>query len=233
MKSLTLWPEWSFAVCHLGKRVENRPRPAAFYGLRPGDVFAIAAGQSMGGRPGVSAAVEAVHAVAGMARLAMVRDLTSLAHPPDPTLQISSGARCSMTDHQAQSVVAVARLESCSLNTRADGGWAVPGQYGLRLTDVRVLVPVGCSVGDYPGNRQGGWTLPGEVARAVVAQLWPMRLIADGLVHAARPHTADYDLTACGQPWSTLYPGAPENEAPAGTTPTCEACAAKLARWSS
>lgn len=40
MKALTLWPEWLFAVLYLGKRVENRPRRPAFYGLHPGDWLA-------------------------------------------------------------------------------------------------------------------------------------------------------------------------------------------------
>ena len=25
LHALTLWPEWAWAVCHLGKDVENRP----------------------------------------------------------------------------------------------------------------------------------------------------------------------------------------------------------------
>jgi hypothetical protein len=50
MKSLTIWPEWCFAMIHLGKRIENRVwRPSdEMIGQR----FALHAGAHIGGRKG-------------------------------------------------------------------------------------------------------------------------------------------------------------------------------------
>lgn len=46
MKAITLWPEWAWAICALGKNVENRTwRPT----LRNCEQFAIHAGNSFGG----------------------------------------------------------------------------------------------------------------------------------------------------------------------------------------
>mgnify|MGYP003522317705 CR=1 FL=1 len=41
MKALTLWPEWAWAICHLGKNVENRSLviPPGLYCLHAGARF--------------------------------------------------------------------------------------------------------------------------------------------------------------------------------------------------
>ena len=44
MKALTLWPEWAWAICHLGKNVENRS-----WVIPPG-LYALHAGKRFGGR---------------------------------------------------------------------------------------------------------------------------------------------------------------------------------------
>ena len=48
LRALTLWPEWAWAVCHLGKNVENRswPIPRGMVG----ETIAIHAGARFGGR---------------------------------------------------------------------------------------------------------------------------------------------------------------------------------------
>lgn len=46
-RALTLWPEWVYAIVHLGKRIENRgwPPPESLIG----QPFALHAGKSIGG----------------------------------------------------------------------------------------------------------------------------------------------------------------------------------------
>lgn len=41
MKAITLWPEWAWAICHLGKNVENRSWviPPGLYALHAGSRF--------------------------------------------------------------------------------------------------------------------------------------------------------------------------------------------------
>ena len=47
MKALTIWPEWSWAFSHLGKRIENRGwEPPQYLG---GKQFCLHAGQRVGG----------------------------------------------------------------------------------------------------------------------------------------------------------------------------------------
>lgn len=68
MKALTLWPEWSWAICHLGKRIENRT-----WGPPPwmiGRMLAIHAGANIGGRPGRTAMDRGIEDLRRMAFLA-------------------------------------------------------------------------------------------------------------------------------------------------------------------
>lgn len=177
MRGLTLWPEWAFAVAVLGKDHENRPKPAYRYGLRVGDRFAIHAGAYLGGRKGAPATWEALQAVFHMAGRAGVGRRTSLTAPPYPSLGVADRADwakfhvLSGRHYPAQKVVAVATLLGCQYNEADASGWRVPGQYGFHL-HVQVLPSmVSCSVQEYPGNRQGLWSLPGPVAAAVRGQL--------------------------------------------------------------
>ena len=65
MKVLTLWPEWAWAICHLGKRIENRTwePPTSIIGRS----LAIHAGASIGGRPGSVAMHSGIMALRKMA----------------------------------------------------------------------------------------------------------------------------------------------------------------------
>lgn len=186
MRALTLWPEWAWAICYLGKEWENRPRPASWYGLRLGMEFAIHAGAHLGGRSGLPATLDALSAVKRMAERAGVKVDAEL-YGRNPSLGVGIGSDyqiLSARRYPAQAVVAVVTLDGCEWNggegrvELADAlrtpvahgvqGWRVPGQYGFRLRDVRVLpTPVSCTVAEYPGNRQGLWTLPGPVETRV------------------------------------------------------------------
>jgi hypothetical protein len=187
LRALTLWPEWAWAVCYLGKRVENRPRPAEWYGLHDQMEFAIHGGAHLGGRSGLPAAIEGLTAVKRMSEAAGVHKLDAEAYGRNPCLGIPDETGnyhiLSFRHYPAQMVVALVTLDRCEWNggesrvelrdgvRRPTDGWQVPGQYGFFLRDVRVLPrPVRCTVAEYPGNRQGLWTLP-EAVEAQVREL--------------------------------------------------------------
>ena len=66
MKALTLWPEWIFAICHLGKMVENRPwcPPKDVIGERIALHAAAHIGGGAGGRISTEFGLGAVGAMA-------------------------------------------------------------------------------------------------------------------------------------------------------------------------
>ena len=68
MKVLTLWPEWAWAICHLGKRIENRTwGPPEWIIVR---TLAINAGANIGGSPGRAARERGITDLRRMAFLA-------------------------------------------------------------------------------------------------------------------------------------------------------------------
>lgn len=184
MRCLTLWPEWAWSICYLGKPWENRPRPASWYGIQPGVPFAIHGGAYLGGRKGLPATLEGLEGVKAMAERAGVVGLRAELYGSNPSLEIAQGPNyriLSARRYPAQSVVAVVTLDRCEWNggerrvelrdalaRGSSEGWRVPGQYGFHLVDVKVLPePIPCTVAEYPGNRQGLWTLPSEVEAKV------------------------------------------------------------------
>lgn len=154
MRALTLWPEWAWAVAHLGKDVENRGWAPPFYIL--GQRIAIHAGRHVGGKSGAAAyraGTDCVRAAAMAAGL----DPSPLAD----WLNEMHRDLCAATS----AVVAVARVEY-SLGISPPSLWAEPGQRHWRLGDVVTLPrPVPCR------GAQGLWIVPREVEDAVAAQL--------------------------------------------------------------
>lgn len=65
MRALTLWPEWAWAICHLGKRIENRTWPVPSW-MR-GEQLAIHAGGQVGGNSGSTALLSGVSGLLVMA----------------------------------------------------------------------------------------------------------------------------------------------------------------------
>ena len=115
--ALTLWPEWAYAIAHLGKDVENRSwrPPAWLIGRR----LAIHAGADLGGRPGRMARLEA------QANL-----LCALGREPPVGVQIAT-----------RRIVAVVTVGEPTRDSQSP--WAVPGEWHWPLTEVvRVDVPV-------------------------------------------------------------------------------------------
>lgn len=111
MKALTFWPEWVYAIHHLGKRVENRG-----WALPIGVTFALHAGKNIGGRPGIPAMLESAEAL---------RIMSSRA---GSTYILRSG------DPERSSILGVFRVTSVDKPGEGDlDGWRVPEQFGNRL----------------------------------------------------------------------------------------------------
>lgn len=160
MKALTLYPEWAFAVAHLGKRVENRtwcPPPGL---LRVGDQLAIHGGAAFGGtstRIGVGGKVPS-------AWLDAVRDMVTMARRAGAPMPERITMRRLIEAAQGK-IVAVARFGGTP--TSVNDPWFV-GPVGWLLEDVQVLrQPVACK------GAQGLWDLPPAVLAQVADQLGP------------------------------------------------------------
>lgn len=154
MRALTLWPEWAWAVAHLGKDVENRGWAPPSYIL--GQWIAIHAGKNVGGRTGPRAYQEGTALVIETA-LRVGLD----PYAPDSFVTRMHRELCATTS----AVVAVARVEAECARC-APSAWAAAGQYHWRLHDVRTLArAVPCR------GAQGLWVVPREVEDAVAAQL--------------------------------------------------------------
>lgn len=148
MLAITLWPEWAWAICYLGKATENRSwyPPRELIGRR----LAIHAGAYVGGRKAQAAAAEAVDAVSRMAGFAGWRITThSDRRGPFAIEAVRLRERAATTfaadgPHLAgfgsvptSAVVAVATLASVDDEDRTP--WDVPGEWHWRLADVVVL----------------------------------------------------------------------------------------------
>lgn len=182
MRALTLWPEWAWAICKLGKRVENRSeRFARMIAGQVGDGWlAIHAGKNIGGRPGRAATKEGLSDLAFMAEQECwfvelgecYLDQTGVVDHPVaqftmPGSLVGEHDLCSdeLERVGASAIVAVCRVRGV-LPPGLVHPWKVATSAALKLDDVRVLAkPIPC------GGRQGLWTLPEDVERAVMAQV--------------------------------------------------------------
>lgn len=147
MKALTLTPEWAWAVCHLGKRVENRTwKPTA---SMIGQTIALHAGKA---RPDWSA----VDLMAGCAGWS-VRTFDHGYRKPGISLRAPD--RDALT---RGAIVATFRLVRTHAVAKANCvGWEC-GPICWDIADVQVLArPVPCK------GALGMWTVPADIAEQV------------------------------------------------------------------
>ena len=147
--ALTLWPEWAWVIAKsrswlFPKNVENRSwHPGRR--LPVGSRIAIHAGKTLGGRPGLLAADEAVAAV-----LDMYRDEHPKPIEPFPYFRTHLHA-CPKS-----AILCVATIDDYDQERRSK--WDVPGQWHWRLRDVVVLdEPIPCK------GSQGLWLIPPDI----------------------------------------------------------------------
>jgi hypothetical protein len=164
MKALTLWPEWAWAVTHLGKTIENRPYPPpeSLIGQR----IAIHAGVMVGGRTERWGRpfLEAFGLVMDMAGDA---GWGPIIIKNDQRIEFRKGSAAIDFDLQALhrgAVVATARVPGY-YGYNVSRHWGAPGQYQWRIADVKVLAkPVPCR------GYQRLWNLSSDVERRVLEQ---------------------------------------------------------------
>lgn len=147
--ALTLWPEWAYAIAHLGKDVENRiwAPPKSLIG----SWLAIHAGKHIGGKPGDDSMVEGLHEQLGSA------EELGLELPPFSEL---------LPQIKASAVVAVAKVIGVIQQAEPVGWYSGERVFGWRLSQIIALpAPVPCA------GKRGLWTLPPEVLVRVREQL--------------------------------------------------------------
>jgi len=179
MKALTLQQPWAWAVCHAGKRCENRawltaPGLLAVARSLVGQRFAVHAAAGTGTREQFHDAIEAM-IIMGRGSMPDLEVIPApCARRPNqwfPAADLPRGAivATARLDDVVRTVPGGHRLDPDGVRCLACGAlpisakppcahadpWAIPGTIGLILADVRVLpVPVPCK------GVQGWWTVP-------------------------------------------------------------------------
>ena len=164
MKALTLWPEWLWAVTHLGKPLENRtyPPPESLIGER----IALHAGLKVGGvtdkwGPRFLEAVGLVMEMAGEAGWGPM--IIKKAQLVEFHMYPVRMGLC--LENLPRGVVVATALVAGYHHDYKRRPWGAKGQYQWKLEDVRKLgTPIPCR------GYQRLWNLPPEVERAVREQ---------------------------------------------------------------
>jgi len=174
MKALTIWPEWIWAILHLGKRVENRSwePPQAVVGQR----IALHAGAHVGGRPGRAATDNGLRSVGGMAVRAgwswmLGEELDyvsfcpvcgSLGDPVDMWLREEDDRELSASCRRLVRGAFVGTAILARATTGDQTPWAVPGMVHWHLEDLKVLPEAIPAIG-----KQRLWNVPEEIEEAM------------------------------------------------------------------
>lgn len=158
LRALTLWPEWAYAVCHLGKNIENRqwvPPPGAI-----GHIICIHGGKYIGGLDtGTDRQWQAMLSLCETATKVTGKEYR-ISDQPGPC-----SVNADLINARGRGIVAVARLDNV-LKHSQDHGWYRADCFGWVLEDVVVLPePVECR------GAQGLWKVKPSVAEKVLAQL--------------------------------------------------------------
>ena len=162
MKALTLYPEWSHAICHLGKRIENRtwwPR-----GILKGEAYAIHAEKHIGGKPGSDHhAIEALMDVASMSPIpGSFQDVLESLCVDRTAGRIKMSSIVAIVNH-------IDAIKPGELRPGAED-WAVEEMWNWRFSMIAVLPePIPC-----PG-KQGLWTVSPGTSSLIDEQLKNIR----------------------------------------------------------
>ena len=158
MRSLTLWPEWAWAIDRLDKRVENRD-----WALPVGEWIALHAGKSIGGRPGLTAREEGY---AGLLEMAARAGWDCVERDPDDLSQtlFEGDTSVSLVEHPVVCSAILGAFRVTYASPPGVGfldGWRVPDAVGNVLEYRPLARPIPCK------GAQGLWTVP----PAIVAEM--------------------------------------------------------------
>lgn len=168
--ALTLWPEWAYAVAHLGKDVENRSWPPPQNMIRKR--IAIHGGASIGGR----ATTKTGFALAAVQTMADVAELCG--HSRQKLRTITPG----VVKEAGCGIVAVVTLAGVLQSPQPERWYVGDNLFGWKLEDMLVLPrPVKCS------GAQGLWRIPPEVLERVREQLAGLKKSQAAQVSDGRP----------------------------------------------
>lgn len=159
MKAITIWPEWAWAICHLGKDVENRSWviPPGLYCLHAGSRF-----NGEGNRP--------QHKEAGLLSVWNTAHKQRLTVDQANTL---SALEFVSPDMPTSSVVGLIRVTGHTNYLRQEQwtrsmGWAAPGQIANHLELIHTLpTPIPCK------GALGLWTVPDNITHQLETACLP------------------------------------------------------------
>lgn len=187
MKALTFWPEWLWAIRHLGKDEENRGWAPSAAQLQAGDVFALHAGKELGGRRGRPATLEALLAVRQAAEVAgwstfTTSYLTGEKHDDPGVAFVRSGVRRELRASQVVTSRIVGLAVYGGARRRSNSWWANPDACAWSLRNcIWLSSPIP------HGGTQGLWTVPRPVMMAIHRQLLELNLkLADDIEQLVR-----------------------------------------------
>ncbi len=182
MMALTLWPEWIWAILHLGRDVENRLYPPDRR-LQVGDVFALHAGKEIGGPGGHNSTLEGLEYLARTAAAngwEVVSEQTGpLGRGRTPEWRLTfyhpETNRYEVLDTATLVRGGVAAVATLDEDREEYSAWAAAYAHPWPLRDVVELErPVPCR------GFQKLWRLGGELERQVWAQV--LDQVEDGCV---------------------------------------------------
>ena len=149
MKALTLWPEWAWAIVHLGKDVENRPWviPPGLYCLHAGKRF-----NGEGNRP--------QHKEAGLLSVWNTAHRQRLTVDQANTLSALESVSPDIPTSSIVGIIKVTGHTDYQYRGLWDSpmGWAAPGQIANHIELIHTLpTPIPCK------GARGLWTVPDDV----------------------------------------------------------------------
>lgn len=158
--ALTIFPEWTYGICYLGKDRENRGRmpPKALIG----EWFALHGGANIGGihvGNGKNAGLQKRQQYVAMQTM-LARARQAGAQIPERDLRLSDVLE------RGRGIVALARLAGVDLPTTTPKGWHDTNAFGLQLADVQVLrEPVAAR------GMPGFWPVPDDLLGPIFDRL--------------------------------------------------------------
>lgn len=156
MKALTLHAPWAWAICYLGKNVENRTW------MPPADII----GQRIAIHAGSALQWDAMYRKFRWAPVFVCANRAPVVKGGPTkvygTFKTGEHNQRAERDRFCSAIVATAILERVKPPQDTDDGWHITGYFGWVLADVRVLpTPVKCK------GALKFWTVPADIEQAI------------------------------------------------------------------